>query len=90
VRSLGMEKNQIDGFILEASAPSNVAAGAGVTHARFIAVAESTDDAIWLVGKLGFPGAKVIDRGPSFLTEAREMGVPDNSARPYQNFQVPL
>jgi hypothetical protein len=52
VRSFGMEKDQIDGFILEASAVSNVAAGAGVTHARFIAVAESTDDAIWLVGKL--------------------------------------
>jgi hypothetical protein len=85
-----MEKDQIDGFILEASAVSNVTASAGFTHARFIAAAESADEAIGLVGNLGFPGAKVVDSGPSALGEVKRLEVPDHTARPYQNFQVPL
>jgi hypothetical protein len=77
-----MEKDQIDGFLLEAQASGNVTArGGGVSHLRFIAAAESADEAIGLVGNLGFQGARVIDSGPAILEHARDLRIPDHSAQ---------
>jgi hypothetical protein len=78
-----MATDQIDGFILEASALSNMPGSDDITHARFIIAAESADEAIWLVGKLGFLDAKVIECGPSVLKEVRGLEIPDKDARPY-------
>ena len=76
-----MEKPQIDGFILEGQAKSNVISASGVVPLQFIAIADSPDDAIGIVGNLGFPGAKVIDSGPDVLHRARALGVPKDSAK---------
>lgn len=57
----GMENDLMNGFLLEGEARSNVNASGGRSRLQFIAIAHSPEDAIGIVGKLGFPVAKIID-----------------------------
>lgn len=78
---VSMANDQIDGFLLEGEARSNVNAGDGRTRLQFIAIADSAEDAIGIVGRLGFPGAKIIDSGPAILAQAKKAGVHGNDAK---------
>jgi hypothetical protein len=71
---------KMNGYILDGQATSNVIAGGGLDYLQFIAVAESSTDAIALVHDLGFPDAEVVDSGAAILAEARELGIFENTA----------
>jgi len=76
-----MENDQFDGFLLKGGSRPNLNARGGRTTLEFLAIAESPEYAIWLVGKLGFLDAKIIDRGPAVLVRAKQLGVKENDAR---------
>jgi hypothetical protein len=78
----GMENDLMNGFLLEGEARSNVNASGGRSRLQFIAIAHSPEDAIGIVGKLGFPGAKIIDSGPAILERANQINVGENLAYP--------
>jgi hypothetical protein len=74
----GMENLQFNGFILEGEASSNVSA---IGRLLFIALARSPNDAISIVGNLGFSGVKIVDSGPDIVRRAKNLGVQENGAK---------